>query len=207
MITTPKNIAIYDLDGTLVPFNSFKYWLAYSFILALFFLRIDYNFLIFKIISKRLFGKTDRIIFKEKIMNFHEQNKNTKFVKCCNTSFALFLKRKTKTGLFDNHKKLFLATAAPDCYVKYYVTKMDCFENYTASYIENGKLKENMGEQKLQSVSQLIENEIHQAVLYTDHFNDIPLSKKVSRVFLVRPTEKTKQEYELAKIQYIEISV
>jgi len=200
---TPDSIAIYDLDGTLIPFNSFKYWLLFSFVFSFLFFRIDYNWLIVKITLQRIFGKTDRFIFKEKIMIFHEQNKNKKFVKCCNTSFASFLKRKTKTGLLDKHRKLFLATAAPDCYVKYYVKKMKCFEYYSASYIKNGILEENISEKKLQSVIQLIENKTYQSILYTDHFNDIPLAKKVSQIFLVRPAEETIKEYEMSKISYI----
>jgi phosphoserine phosphatase len=199
---TSDNIAIYDLDGTLVSFNSFKYWLVFSFISALFFLRIDYNWLIFNIILQRMFGKIDRFIFKEKIMNFHEQNEDKKFIKYCNTSFASFLKRKTKKNLLNRHKKLLLATAAPNCYVKYYAMQMKCFENYSASYIENGILQENIGEQKLQSTIQLIGNQIYKTVLYTDHSDDIPLAQKVSEVFLVCPTDKIKQEYELLKIPY-----
>ena len=200
MITNNDNIAIYDLDGTLISFNSFKYWLLYSFVFSLFFFRIDYNWLIFRGVLQRIFGKIDRVIFKEKIVNFHEQNKI--FAKRCNASFSSFLKRKTKNNLLNKQKKILLATAAPDCYVKYYVIKMKCFENYSASYIENGVLKENIGERKLQSVTQLLENKIHQAVLYTDHFDDIPLAQQVSQVFLVCPTNKTKKEYEWAKIPY-----
>jgi len=194
------NIAIYDLDGTLIPFNSFKYWLLYSFVVSLFFFRIDYNWLIIKIITQRMLGKTDRIGFKEKIMNFHEQNNS--FVRHCNTSFASFLKRRTKNDLLDKGKKMVLATAAPDCYVKYYVMKMNCFENYSASSILNGVLVENMGERKLQSVIQTLENDINNAILYTDHSDDIPLAKQVSQVFLLAPTNTTKNDYESAKISF-----
>ena len=202
IINNRKDIAIYDLDGTLLPFNSFKYWLAYSFILSLFFFRIDYNWLIFKLTLQRIFKKINRIVFKEKIVNFHEQNKNKAFAKRCNASFASFLKRKTRNDLLDKHAQLVLATAAPDCYVKYYVAKMDCFENYSASYIVNHKLNENINERKLQSVSQLIGNKIHQSVLYSDHHDDIPLAQKVAQVFLVSPTEETMKQYELSKIPY-----
>jgi len=201
MRTNSENIAIYDFDGTLISFNSFKYWLLYSFILSLFFFRIDYNWLILKATVQRMFGKTDRIVFKEKIMNFHEQNKI--FARYCNASFASLLKKKTKSNLLDKRKKMFLATGAPDCYVKYYVLKMKCFENYSASYIENGILKENIGEKKLQTVIQLIDNKIHDAILFTDSSEDIPLAQQVSQVFLICPANKTKKEYESAKISFL----
>ncbi|MDR0873714.1 MAG: haloacid dehalogenase-like hydrolase [Prevotellaceae bacterium] len=199
---TTDSIGIYDLDGTLISFNSFQYWLVFSFIAALFFFRIDYNWLIFKTTLQRVFGKIDRFTFKEKMMNFHEQNKDKKFIKCCNASFASFLKRKTKKSLLNKHEKSLLATAAPDCYVKYYVTKMNCFENYSASYIAKGILQENIGERKLQSTMQLIGNKPHNIVLYTDHFDDVPLAQKACEVFLVCPADKTKQEYESLKIRY-----
>jgi len=201
MMTNNENIAIYDLDGTLVSFNSFKYWLLYSFIFSLPFLRIDYNWLIIKAALQRMFGKTDRVIFKEKIMNFHEQNR--KFARRCNSSFASFLRRKTKSDLLDKGKKMLLATAAPDCYVKYYVLKMKCFENYSASCIKDGVLKENIGEQKLQSIMYLIDNNTNKFVLYTDHADDIPLAQQASQVFLVCPSNKTKKEYESAEIPFI----
>ena len=200
MTTDSENIAIYDLDGTLISFNSFKYWLLYSFILSLFFLRIDYNWLIIKAALQRMFGKTDRVVFKEKIMNFHEQNRL--FARRCNTSFASFLKRRTKSDLLDERKKMLLATAAPDCYVKHYVLEMKCFENYSASCIKNGALKENIGKQKLQSIMYLIDNNTDKFVLYTDHSNDIPLAQQASQVFLVCPTNKTKKNYESAKIPF-----
>ena len=198
-----KSVAIYDLDGTLISFNSFKYWLLFSSIFALLFFRIDYDWLILKVTLQRIVGKVDRFIFKEKIVNFHKQNKTTQFVKCCNASFASFLKRKTKADLFDKEKEIVLATAAPDCYVKYYVTKMGCFENYSASYIENGALQENRCERKRQSIIQMIGNQTYQSVLYTDHHDDIPLAQIVSQVFLVHPTDETIEKYKQSKIPYI----
>ena len=200
---TENSVVIYDLDGTLVPFNSFKRWLIFTTVSALFFLNLDYCWLVFSTTMRRMFGKNiDRIAFKQIIISFHEQKSHRKFVKWCNFRFAVYLKKKTKTALLEKNKELYLATAAPDCYVKYYAELMNCFKNYSATHFlrepqetGSGIMNENIGVNKLIAVSQQLGEQISTATLYTDHEDDIPLAEKVSRVFLVNASEKTKRAF------------
>ena len=215
----PKNpVVIYDLDGTLIPFNSFKRWLIFTFVSAIFLLNWDYCWLVGKTTIKRICCKNvDRIAFKQIIVTFHEQKTNRKFVEWSNFRFAVYLKKKTRKELLETDKDLYLATAAPDCYVKYYAQLMDCFRNYSTTRIENGLMHENMGVNKLTAVSQQLGENLYNATLYTDHEDDLPLAEKVSAVFLVNPSERTKQEFlfclnqdfykinEISKIVYIKL--
>ena len=193
---TSNSVVIYDLDGTLIPFNSFKRWLMFTVFSAIFFFNWDYCWLIGKTTIKRICCKNvDRFIFKQIIVAFHEQKTHRKFVKWSNFRFAVYLKKKTKTALLETSKDLYLATAAPDCYVKHYAQLMDCFRDYSATRIENGLMNENMGTNKLIAVSQQLGKNLNTATLYTDHEDDLPLAEKVSTVLLINPSEKTKREF------------
>ena len=196
-------VVIYDLDGTLIPFNSFKRWLVFTVVSALFFFNLDYCWLVSKTTIRRVFCKNvDRFVFKQTIVAFHEQKAHRKFTKWSNFRFAVYLKKKTRKELLEAGKDLYLATAAPDCYVKHYAQLMDCFRDYSATHIENGSMNENMGIEKLTAVSQLIEEKTTNAALYTDHQDDLPLAEKVSTVFLVNPSEKTKREFVASGISF-----
>ena len=196
MTPTSNQVVIYDLDGTLVPFNSFKRWLMFTAVSALCCFNWDYCWLVGKTTIRRMLcNNVDRVVFKQIIVGFHEQKAHRKFVNRCNLRFADYLKKKTRKKLLEAGKDLYLATAAPDCYVKHYVQLMNCFRDYSATRIENGVMNENIGENKLTAVSQQLGGNITRATLYTDHQDDLPLAEKVSAVFLVNPTEKTKREF------------
>ena len=217
MTPTSNQVVIYDLDGTLVPFNSYKRWLVFTVVSALFFLNWDYCWLIVKTTIKRICCKPHRrcgldpqspnnekrVIFKQTIVAFHEQKAHRRFVKWCNFRFAVYLKKKTRKELLEAGKDLYLATAAPDCYVKHYAQLMNCFRDYSATCFEKGVMHENIGANKLTAVSQQLGNNITHATLYTDHEDDLPLAYNVSVVFLVNPTERTKQVFISAGISFI----
>ena len=198
------SVVIYDLDGTLIPFNSFKYWVVISFLLSFFFFQIRYFVFIIQLSIKRGCGNLDRIQFKEAIVRYHDTNRDSFFFAWYNQQFASLLAKRTKISLLKSEEAstFYLATAAPDCYVKYYVERMGCFQHYTACSIENGIFFENLGEQKLLKLKQNLSQELFDASLYTDHYDDILLAKAVKNVYLVHPNKKTLATFQKAMISF-----
>lgn len=184
--------SVYDLDGTLISFNTFKIWIVLSFFISIFCFRLFFLFRIIEFSIVRKMGGMNRLIFKNKILAIQTNSRFWLFIgKLYGLILARYFLRHDLLALGSN-TEVCLATAAPSIYVKPFVDVAGGFALAIYSHFtEDGIFVETLNEVKLQFVRDKFSDEPD--LFFTDHYDDIPLAKISKYTYIVSPTEKSKQ--------------
>ncbi|HFZ1931047.1 haloacid dehalogenase-like hydrolase [Serratia marcescens] len=184
--------SVYDLDGTLVPFNTFKVWVVLSFFISIFFLRWYFLFSIIKFALCRKIGRMDRVGFKVALLAIQQRTKFWPYVgKKYGKWLARHSLRKDLLVLGDNSTKC-LATAAPDIYVSSFSQEVNDFDvTICAHFCHSGEFVETLNVVKLKFVREQFSEEPD--LFFTDHYDDIPLAMAAKFTYIVSPSIKSER--------------
>lgn len=188
---------VYDLDGTLIPFNTFKLWIIISIFAPLFSLKLCDFAKISSLVLSRATKKIGRTTFKEKLLVL--QN-NSPFWSKVGSLYAVFLAkyyiRKNLLTEIRPGDTVCLATAAPDIYAKRFAEEMGQVDLVLSTYIsEESKMVEIFGEKKKDYV--LAKLATVPDVFYTDHYDDAPLARVSKKTFFTYPPKQSLSKIKL----------
>jgi len=187
---------VYDLDGTLIPFNTFKGWIILSFFLPILSLKFKDSFFICHLIYLRVLKKINRVDFKEKLMIHQKESLYWKFLGYKYASFLAFYF--VRNEILDKEKqkqKKCLATAAPDIYVLPFSKKINMFDVVICSFISpEKKMVEVFGEVKKDCIIKKFSKSPD--VFYTDHYDDAPLARISCKTFFIKPSKESRYKIE-----------
>jgi len=188
-----KTIVVVDLDGCLCTVNSFRYWLFFSLIFLLFSLRWAalYKFNLYIVL--RIFGKSDRVRMKRDILSVTE-NIPTFFIKLFCRFLYLFINRNVLSEVRKYEKlqvPVVLSTAAPACYVNIFAKKIGFSHVSSTRSVFGLSWKENIGDEKWESIRAYYGKEVIIDCVFTDHHDDLPLLMRARKRVLVRPSRAT----------------
>lgn len=184
-----RQIAIFDLDKTILKIDSFKIFLIYFFFkfpkLIIYFPKIIYLFF------KFFFFKKKRFLLKEKILILFFKNLNHKEIIINCRKFSLLLKkiyvRKKALNEIKKFKKrkikTLIITASPDIYVKRLSLLLNCDYISTNINLKDNKRpkgsfigKNCYGEEKVKRLKKTKFFNYYK-IFYTDHISDLPMMK------------------------------
>lgn len=202
-----REVVLFDLDGTLLSINSFKVWIIYWGLLP--FLKPGFSLALYRILWSRLRRRMGRVAMKKAIMQAFESHRDSG--KSIAERFFLELlwlfRRRTLVGRVHDEgaagHHVVLATAAPQYYAKPLAERLG-LEYLVASKLNDGCMRETIGEEKRQAVLELLHE--HQwspeslSVLWTDHEDDLPLAAIVRKTVLVNPDQSTLRAFAEAGI-------
>ena len=212
-----RQIAIFDLDGTIDKGDCFKSFLLKVFLkspekwkfIFLFFLKLV-QFLVLKTISRNNL----KFYFTKIIL----ENKDSKFLKKEAKKFVdERLKRNLNHRVYEELLKrkkqnyhLILATGSLSIYAKYFKEKLNF--NYlicTKIFIVKNKkiiVKNNcIGKEKLNFVNQYLKKNKYSwknVVFYSDHEDDMPIFKKAKFIFVIKPNKTLVKKLKNENIEY-----
>ena len=195
-----KRGIVVDLDGTLLCVNTFKEYIIFSLKEAVQSLRID----IVVVLCLWVLLRKCRIVRHEK-MKYHILSITYRFMDT--SRLQTFVKdwllpnlNKQVYELCQQYKKdgyyVCLSTAAPENYVKYFVTHLCFVDSYLATSMPNDshiKWKENVRELKYRNTIEWLKSQsISLHTMITDHYDDLPLLMYPKEEnILVNPSFKT----------------
>ncbi len=184
---------VFDLDGTLISFNTFKGWILISFIVPF----LSLNFKSFKYISElillRASKKISRTEFKELLLIYQSTDSCWNKIGALYAFLAFFFIRKKLLNEKKEKDTICLATAAPDIYVLPLSKKIDDFDLVLSTYISSdNKMVEIFGELKKEFVINNFTNEPD--LFFTDHYDDAPLARISKKTFFVKPSNDSKRK-------------
>lgn len=193
-----RNIIVCDFDGTLLNRNSFPLWI--SFITKRAFLKMNWV----------LFIRLIWLLFLRKLLRFSHSFFKRKLIMLnvpqdYNEEFVISLKPYINQDLINILKEttcvMILSTAAPSSYAKYLKNIIPfAIDKEYFSYVEKGKLIENYGKEKVTNLLNDFGKDID-FIVYTDHYEDIPLITSSKQAYLVNPSTVT-----LNKLQELNVS-
>lgn len=185
---------VYDLDGTLIRFNTFKCWVVISFVISIFFLRVFFLFSFFKFVYQRKIKLLNRVTFKAAILELQVKSSFWKVIgSLYGKLLAVFFLRKDLLQK-DPSAARCLATAAPDIYVIPFSKKINIFDYVIYSHFSTSDVfVETLNVEKKRRV--LIDFSEFPDVFYTDHYDDIPLAKVCKFTYLVSPSKLTIEHF------------
>ncbi|AVJ16954.1 hypothetical protein CLM71_07325 [Serratia sp. MYb239] len=185
----------YDLDGTLIKFNTFKVWVILSFILSLIFFRIPFLKKFIGLVKSRKQGDLDRLGFKISLLAL--QVNSTFWSKVGSVYGGCLAKYFLRKDLLALHKSAerCLATAAPDIYAIPFSKKLGLFKTVICSHFvsDSGDYIETLNEEKKNAV--LNDFSSHPDILFTDHYDDLPLIQMCKFSYLVSPDKSSKEKF------------
>lgn len=188
---------VYDLDGTLIPFNTFKVWIIISMVAPLFSLKLSDFAKIVVLVLSRATKKIGRTAFKEKLLVLQSQSS---FWSKVGGLYAVFLAkyyvRKHLLKDIQPGDTVCLATAAPDIYAKRFAEAMGQVDLVLSTYIsDESTMVEIFGEKKKESV--LAKLGTIPDLFYTDHYDDAPLARVSKKTFFTYPPEQSLSKIKL----------
>jgi phosphoserine phosphatase len=196
---------VYDLDGTLVSFNTFKGWVILSMLASILSFKVGFIMAFLKLIYLRSIGEIDRIGFKSSLLRMQV---NSKFWRGIGFIYARVISAYfIRNTLINLGNKNFLATAAPAIYANSLHLKSSVFDGVISSYFdENGEFIETIKDKKSTLVTKYFTTAPD--IFYTDHHDDLPLARVAKFVYVVQPTERSEEIFrkELRSEQYQVIS-
>ncbi|MFE8102967.1 HAD family hydrolase [Brenneria goodwinii] len=185
---------VYDLDGTLIKFNTFKCWVILSFVISVFFIRFCFLFSFLKFAYLRKIKILDRVSFKSSILTLQV---NSQFWITVGSIYGRVLAKffiRNDIIKMDKEALRCLATAAPDIYARPFAQEVRIFNCIITSYFsEDGCFVETLNREKLRHVSFNFSSSPD--ILYTDHYDDIPLAEKCKFTFIVSPSDTTREYF------------
>lgn len=184
----------YDLDGTLVKFNTFKVWVILSFLLSLVCFRISFLTRFIGLVKSRKKGNLDRLGFKISLLALQV---NSAFWEKIGDIYgrwlAKYFLRKDLLALHENAVRC-LATAAPDIYAIPFSLQTKAFDTVICShFIGDNDYIETLNENKKSAVLETFSS--HPDILFTDHYDDIPLIQSCKFSYLVSPDKSSKKKF------------
>ena len=189
-----KTLLIIDLDGTFVSVNTFHKWMRFLFIEELKRLHFVSLFQILKIAFLRLMKKISHTQMKFHILEISEQYINKRQINHFVDTLESYVNPHILHQLQDTSNKTLLATAAPLLYAQA-IQKKYHFDNVIATaYTYEDDWKENIKEEKKNTYLKMLDtHDMHpkDVILYTDHYDDIPLMKLSDFTYLVQPSKET----------------
>jgi len=204
-IKLDKQIILIDLDGTFVNVNTFHKWMKFLFIEAVKKFQLISVIKILTIIVLRYTKRINHAKMKYRILEISEEiitkEQITQFV----DTLAPYTNQELLNIVQDTNTTTILATAAPLFYAQT-IKEMYHFDFVVATNdIRHSPWQENIREIKAQNIKNLfIEKgfDTKDAVLYTDHHDDIPLMNIASFTYLINASEKTKVLVNKAHINF-----
>jgi len=204
-IKLDKQIILIDLDGTFVNVNTFHKWMKFLFIEAVKKFQLVSVIKILTIIVLRYTKRINHAKMKYKILEISEeiitQAQITHFVQ----TLAPYVNQQLLNILQDSDTTTILATAAPLFYAQS-IKEMYHFDFVVATDdLRQSPWQENIREIKAKNIKKLFDEkcfDTQDAVLYTDHHDDIPLMNIVSVTYLINASEKTKRLVNEAYINF-----
>lgn len=208
-IKLDKKIILIDLDGTFVSINTFHKWMKFLFIEALKKLQLTAVMKIFNIILLRYTKRITHKKMKYMILEISEQIITQKQITDFVHTLAPYVNQELFNITQDNSKTTILATAAPLFYAKS-IKELYQFDFVLATDdITHIPWQENIREEKAKNIKKLFDSnkwDFKNTILYTDHYDDMPLMKIVSLTYLLNASEKTKTLTHNANINFEVIS-
>lgn len=188
--------AVYDLDGTLIKFNTFKCWIIISFLLSICCLRFYFLFSFLKFVYLRKKKVLNRVSFKAAVLGVQS---GSNFWHAIGRLYGNFLaKYFVRKDLIqkDSVAERCLATAAPGIYALPFAENMNIFSHVIfSSFTDSGSFVETLNNEKKKRV--MLEFSSEPDVFYTDHYDDIPLAKVCKFTYLVSPGESTVERFRM----------
>lgn len=188
-----NKIVVVDLDGCLCKINSFRYWLLFTFLFFLFSFRWTSLMKFNKYIFLRIFRKSNRVEMKRDILSLTE-NMPRYFTVAFSGFLSLFVNRQVCSQIrrYENMNiSVVLCTAAPSCYVHIFAEKFNFSQIFATPTISIKNWKENIGQEKWESVVSYYGNDVVLECVITDHHDDLPLLVHAKKRLLVGPTKGT----------------
>ncbi|HBL6731990.1 TPA: hypothetical protein LSG62_004797 [Serratia liquefaciens] len=183
----------YDLDGTLVKFNTFKVWIILSFLLSFVFFRFSFLKKFIGFVRLRKQRKLDRVGFKAAVLAIQVGSPFWKKVgKLYGNYLAIFSLRRDLLALHKDAIRC-LATAAPDIYVIPFSQKTGVFDTVIYShFVSDNTFIETLNEEKKKAVLKVFSS--NPDFLFTDHYDDFPLINACKFTYLVSPDPASKKK-------------
>jgi len=195
-IKLDKKIILIDLDGTFVNVNTFHRWMKFLFKEALKKFQLVSVIKILTIIALRYTKRIDHAKMKYRILEISEEIITQKQIIQFVHSLTPYINKKLSNIVKDNEHTTILATAAPLFYTQT-IKEIYHFDFVVATDdIGHSQWQENIREIKAQNIKNLFTKndfDTKDAVLYTDHHDDMPLMHIVSYTYLINASKKTKQ--------------
>ncbi|MCW8922210.1 MAG: haloacid dehalogenase-like hydrolase [Gammaproteobacteria bacterium] len=188
-----KKTVVVDLDGSLIKLNSFRYWIFFSFVFLLVSLRWISLIKLIKSVIYRFLGISNRVMMKRDILSVTE-NMSRFYIKW----FCHFLYYFTNNDVLNEMRKyekkhvpVILCTAAPSCYADVFAERFSFSYVFSSGSVFDSLWKENIGEEKWESVRAYYGNDIVLECVITDHHDDLPLLLRAKKRVLVKPSKDT----------------
>ncbi|GAA3884385.1 hypothetical protein GCM10022405_07220 [Gibbsiella dentisursi] len=181
---------VYDLDGTIIKFNTFRCWLIISLLISIVFLRVFFLFYFLKFVYLRKERVLNRITFKAAVLKLQV---NSIFWNTIGNLYgkllAVLFVRKELIQL-DSLVERCLATAAPSIYILPFSKQLKVFNHVISSHFsDSGEFIETLNNEKKRFVMATFSSSPD--IFYTDHYDDIPLAKACKYTYLVSPNKLT----------------
>lgn len=193
---TAKKLAVFDFDGTIIPFNSFKIFaLAMPFFL-LAKLRIYSLKKYLTTIYLRLIREISHTEFKDQLILISHDAGNS-----LPKTVAWVAAKLSRSRVIIEMKKykcedgciICICTAAPFIYMQHVLAYInaDILVSYGDPRLNHTPQQDNTGHIKIEGLSHLMNQEIKSVrVMFSDHPDDLPLLMIADRAVLVRPHKK-----------------
>lgn len=196
-----KALAI-DLDGTLIATNSFQDYLSYCGHSALYCLRLDIALSILFWVALRKVRLIRHSTMKRRLLNrtasfMQQKDRLDQFIEreliSINAKALQLMEQYRNRGYL-----LILTTAAPGLYAHPIAENLHidlCCATQLPSEVVIGQWRENVGEQKVDSLRRMLQiQKAELDVVITDHYDDLPLlNSNEGDNFVVAPSSKTVQ--------------
>lgn len=205
-----KEIAVFDLDGTLLRINSYKLFLITWFAWLVLSLNIKVIKCLLSTIIQRQKKTLNRVSAKQAILELYLENRNKYYEKQLVRLLYLFRRFSIMNRLKelqDSHD-IILATAAYCFYTLPLASKFHVHKVICTSLEDMKKGNECIGEEKVTRLKSIYGIDKIK-YLYTDHSDDLPLIKNSKNSFIVNPSKKSKLKicnelnYSKSKIHFI----
>lgn len=204
-----KKIAVFDFDGTLIPFNSFKFFCIFIIFFCVAILRFDYLWQALNLFYSRKFKNLSHVDFKEKLCDLYMKMGNP-FCSFFSKLLIIFLRKDVFLELekwqSDPEIITILSTAAPSVYALKVgeLLKFDMAIGAFGYSSNEFLIHENIGLFKADNLRKHFPEveSVRFVVAYSDSRDDIPLFEMSEMKILVYPSEKDIAALDEKNIKY-----
>lgn len=196
-----NNVILVDLDGTLLPYNSFPRWILFILYQSIKSGMLSLAFRLFTLfLQRKLFGSS-HIEFKYNLMCLqYPADWDHKFASKLNLDLNQSVIQLIEDLSYKFDCKAILTSAAPSCYVNCLTLPEHLFLNEKiGSVIQHDRLLENIGVNKKITVETKLK--LKAVALITDHRDDFGAIDERMCLYLVNPSKKTLDAVERNKIK------
>lgn len=187
-----ERLAVFDFDGTIIPFNSFRLYIVYLPLLLLVSGNLSGFTAVVSLVYKKATGRISHLQLKRALVDLSVGLKNLAFAR-----FLFLLCRSNIKNEIRLYKRIgcttCLSTAAPSAYANRVaellgVDQVFAYGDGRFSWGEGG---DNVGSTKLRNIDVYFGSGCYVIeVMYTDHSDDIPLLETAKRKVIVKPRKE-----------------